>query len=179
MEPSRPSLPLRAASGALDGAAATLAMTGVLFAAQRAGWLGELPPRRITRHALGRATPGPIAPLSRRQKSQVSAATHVGFGAAAGALYEVALGRRPRRRAGGALAGAAFGLAVWLVSYGGWVPAFGILPPPHRDRPPRQAAMVLAHLVYGAALGALASRRARRAHAALPAPELAEVPSPS
>jgi len=169
----------RAASGALDGSAATLAMTGAMLAARRAGFLGELPPRRISRHALRRVRWAPAAPRSPREKSRVSAAAHVGFGAAAGALFEGAFARPARPPAAGPLAGAAFGIAVWLVSYAGWVPAFGILPPPHRDRPPRQVAMVLAHLVYGVALGALAGRRARRAQSSPPAPELGDVPSPS
>lgn len=45
----------------------------------------------------------------------------------------------------------------WLVNYGGWIPVLGILPPPHRDRTDRQATMIVAHLVYGAVLGALAA----------------------
>jgi hypothetical protein len=39
------------------------------------------------------------------------------------------------------------------VSYEGWVPAAGIMPPAHRDRPSRSATMVVAHAVYGAVLG--------------------------
>ena len=52
---------------------------------------------------------------------------------------------------------ALFGIAVWAVSYAGWVPKLGLMQPPSRDRPGRPTAMILAHLVYGATLGALRS----------------------
>lgn len=144
-------------AGALDGALATAAMSAVMAGAQRAGWLGEMPPRRIARLAVlparGHATP-------RRAKDALGALAHVGFGAAAGSLFE-ALRRGPaRRRRVGPLLGAAFGAGVWLVSYAGWIPALGVLPPPHRDRADRQTWMLVAHLVYGGVLGLLADRRA-------------------
>jgi hypothetical protein len=142
-------------AGAAEGAAATLAMSAVMLAARRAGWLGEPPPRRIVRLALRRAG---AAPRREGTKDVLGAVTHLAFGAAAGALFEAGWARQGRRGAG-PLAGAAFGAAVWLVSYAGWIPALRILPPPQRDRPGRPGWMLLAHLVYGAALGALADRR--------------------
>ena len=56
----------------------------------------------------------------------------------------------------------AFGLGVWAVSYLGWIPALGLLPPPYRDNPRRAWTTLTAHLVYGAVLGAGLSRRERR-----------------
>jgi hypothetical protein len=165
-----------AATGAIDGAFATVVMTGAMRVAQRAGWLGELPPRRITRLALRRAGQGG---RSRRATSGLAALAHVGFGAAAGSAFEVTFAPRGRPHGRGPLAGAAFGAAIWLVSYAGWVPALRLLPPPPRDRPGRQAALVLAHLVYGATLGALADLRSRPALRPPASPELPEVPSPS
>ena len=58
-------------------------------------------------------------------------------------------------RVPGWLVGAVYGLGVWAVSYKGWIPALGILPPPERDRPGRPVIMVAAHVVYGLVLGAL------------------------
>ncbi len=46
-----------------------------------------------------------------------------------------------------------FGSGIWVVSYWGWLPSLGILPPPDRDRVDRQASMLVAHLVFGLALG--------------------------
>jgi hypothetical protein len=156
-------------TGAADGAVATLAMSGVMFGAQRAGWLGEMPPRKITRHALRRAG----AREGRRTKDALGALAHVAFGAAAGSLFE-GLHATWGRRGVGPVRGAAFGVAVWLVSYAGWVPWLRILPPPQRDDPGRQASMLLAHLVYGAVLGGLADRRLPRRRQLPPALPLAE-----
>lgn len=139
--------------GAGNGLLATLPMSGVMLAAQRAGRMGRLPPGRITDAAVDAAgaeeTPRPA-------RRALATAAHLAFGAGAGALYAWWTGRRGRR--GGALHGAGFGTLVWLGSYAGWVPALGILPPPHRDRPGRQPAMLVAHWVYGAVLGARLSR---------------------
>jgi uncharacterized membrane protein YagU involved in acid resistance len=155
-------------TGAADGTVATLAMSGVMFGAQRAGWLGEMPPRKITKHALRRAG----AAEGRRTKDALSALAHVAFGAAAGSLFESLHATWGRRV--GPVGGAAFGVAVWLVSYAGWVPGLRLLPPPRRDDPGRQVSMVIAHVVYGAVLGALADRRLPRRRAAPPALALAE-----
>lgn len=49
----------------------------------------------------------------------------------------------------------AVGLAIWLVSYFGWIPALRTLAPPSEDRPGRAWTMFAAHVVYGATLSAL------------------------
>lgn len=137
------------ARGAVAGTAATVVMSAAMGLAQRAGLLGEMPPKKITAaalHALGLRPPEPALDAA-------AAAGHLAFGAAAGALYGLA-----RRRVPGpppALAGAVFATAVWAASYAGWVPALGIMAPPRRDRPGRPASMLASHWVYGAALGAL------------------------
>lgn len=145
------------ARGGAAGAAATVLMSAFMAAAHRVGLLGEPPPRVIARAAADAAG----ATGADRDSGAVDAGAllaHVGFGVGAGAAY-VAL--RPALPAAvpGPVAGVTFGLAVWAVSYSGWVPALGILPPPTEDRPGRQPTMVLAHVVYGAALDAFAGRR--------------------
>jgi hypothetical protein len=47
----------------------------------------------------------------------------------------------------------AFALAVWAVSYSGWIPALDIMRPPGKDRPGRPTAMIVSHLVFGVVLG--------------------------
>jgi hypothetical protein len=44
-------------------------------------------------------------------------------------------------------------MAVWAGSYLGLLPAAGILPSATRDYPERNAVMIGAHVVWGAALG--------------------------
>ncbi len=125
-----------------------------MFAGRRLGVLGRMPPERITSRLLDAVGIG----RSRRQQDVAATALHIGFGGAAGSLFDVlyhALGLRISPL----LQGAVFGTGVWAVSYAGWVPALEIMPPPSRDRPGRPQVMLVAHLVYGALLGWLCSRR--------------------
>ena len=56
----------------------------------------------------------------------------------------------------------AYGLAVWTTGYLGLLPALGALRPATEHPPRRTALMIAAHVVWGAALGLLADRNARR-----------------
>lgn len=124
-------------------------MSAVMFGAKRLGLMGEMPPERITARALNWAG----VSRGRQEQDLLASAAHVGFGTVAGAIFGAL---RPLLRPLPApLAGSLFGAGVWLVSYKGWVPALGILPPPEHDRPGRPQSMLLAHLVYGAVLGVL------------------------
>ncbi len=90
----------------------------------------------------------------------LAVALHFAFGAGVGALFGVLHAQLPARvRRHPALSGAAYATLVWAVSYQGWVPALGILPPATRDAPGRPATMLLAHWVYGATLGVVVARR--------------------
>jgi hypothetical protein len=55
----------------------------------------------------------------------------------------------------------AYGLGVWAVSYLGYLPALGIRKSAKEDTPQRSAMMIVAHLVWGAAL-ALGFERMRK-----------------
>jgi hypothetical protein len=133
----------RTLRGAAAGALATGAMSALMLAGARAGWLRHQPPKRIARAFLPghRHRPKPGEGL-------LGTAAHFGFGAASGALFGLVVGdRRPR-----VPAGVVYGLAIWAASYQGWVPRMQIMPPISHDRPRRQAVMAGAHVVYGAAL---------------------------
>lgn len=140
--------------GALGGAAGTAAFTGWMKGAQRAGLLGELPPRKITRKAL-QATGAEPSP---KTLDAATVLTHLGFGVATGALFGV-LSRRLHPRVPGVVQGAIWGSIVWAASYAGWVPALDIMPPPQKDRPDRPLVMFLGHLIFGGLLGAIAGRK--------------------
>jgi hypothetical protein len=140
----------RAAAGGLAGTAATVAMSAWQAAGQLTGPYGEQPPKRLVR-----ATARKLGLPARRHGPVTWPATvvaHLGFGAACGALYAVVLPRSTVAR------GTAFGLAVWAASYAGWIPAVGMLPPPHRDNPRRVWTMLTGHVIYGAVLGAFIGR---------------------
>jgi hypothetical protein len=137
--------------GAAAGVFATVPMTAVMLGAKRLGLMGKLPPRKITEAALFRMGIHP----SRKERKVLTLMSHLGYGAACGALFTAVRGER-QNRLGSAGGGALFASMVWLLSYAGWVPALGIMPRPTKDRHGRPTSMILAHLVYGTSLGALA-----------------------
>jgi uncharacterized membrane protein YagU involved in acid resistance len=118
----------------------------VMFAAQRAHLMGQMPPQKITSGLLHRvgAAPGGIA------ERVTAAVAHVAFGAGAGLAFAEGLdvlGRPPS-----VWLGLLYGTGVWGFSYTVPIPALGIMAPPNRDRPGRPESMLVAHLVYGSAL---------------------------
>lgn len=133
------------AAGAAGGALATVTMSGVMWAAGSAGLMGRQPPRRITEEAAD------ADEADERELDVAAAVAHVAFGSAMGVAF-TAVDRLARPPLPPAVVGAGFGLALWGVSYGGVIPAVGIMPPPPEDREDRQASMVAAHLVYGVTL---------------------------
>lgn len=126
--------------GALAGLTATTAMTATmrrLYAFVSPDERYPLPPREITE----RVAP----PESEGMLRDTSLASHFAYGAAVGALIAAA---GTRHRDG---VGALLGIGVWAASYLGWIPAVGILKPAHGHPLPRNALMIGAHLVWGAA----------------------------
>lgn len=146
-----------AAAGLASGTQATAAMTSFMRGAQKLGMLGKLPPRKITAAALDAVG----IRRSRKEEQTAAMAAHFSFGAGAGALFSMLAGRLDST-AHATWKGAAYGALVWLVSYGGWVPALRIMPSPPKDSPQRQITMLLAHLVYGGVLGSSLARRRQR-----------------
>lgn len=140
--------------GAIAGLTATAPMTVLMELWHRQLPAHErypLPPRQITERVLARAG----APEESERAGATTAATyvgHFGYGAAAGAAYGWAASRVP----GSPVAkGIIFGLAVWAGSYLGWLPAAGVLSPATRHPRRRNALMIAAHGVWGAATGVL------------------------
>ena len=164
--------------GAVAGSAAGLAASVSMLAAMEALRLAlpgadespRLPPRIVTRRLAKKL--GFNWRLGEPARKAVTFAGHLAYGSATGAVYgaitEITTTppkqNRPRL-AGPLLGGVAWGLIVWAVSYAGWLPAAGILPPPQRRRPRRNALIFTSHLVWGALLGTWVDRARRRAAA--------------
>ncbi len=142
-----------AAAGACAGLVATWAMSLFMVAAQRPARMGTQPPKRIV--ARGFEIAG--MPKDPDVLDPVSVGAHFAYGGGCGMLYGAVAGR-----GAAAWSGVLYGLGIWAVSYAGWIPAFGILPPPTRDRPGRAFGIVAAHVVYGAVLGNVMSHGQRK-----------------
>jgi hypothetical protein len=143
----------RLVSGGGAGLMATVPMSGVIWGANRLGIYRNSPPpdavsARLVQRVSGRQPAG--GPPQR----VLTIASHAGFGAGAGALYGASAQGWPPSVETGVL----FGLALWLVSYRGWIPTLGLMPPPEQDAQGRTMTMIAAHLVYGATLGWMARR---------------------
>jgi hypothetical protein len=121
---------------------ATGAMSAVVGLADKLGIMEEEPPRIIVSSLL------PVPPKSALTNS-LAVMAHLGYGTAAGVVFSLF----PQPWRSSMRLGTAYGAVVYLIGYEGWLPLLGILPPAHRDHPPRVATMLVSHLVYGSSLG--------------------------
>jgi len=153
---------LRLRAGAIAGIGATLVMSIPMLLARRMGYVPSLPPETIVAQFGYGSAERPGTPLNQ----VLAAGAHLGFGAGCGALLEAAMSKLKVEQKQWPVLGMLYALGVWGASYMGWIPSFGILPPPHDDHPHRAKLMVVTHLIFGLTLGSLLrwlrSRSARR-----------------
>jgi uncharacterized membrane protein YagU involved in acid resistance len=138
-------------AGAAAGFAATVPMTVVMEAGRQLLPPTErdpLPPRQVTANAADAVGIGPH--MTETEKDAAAAAAHFGFGTSAGAVYGLLA---PQLPVGPVAGGVGFGLAVWAVSYLGWLPTTGLYKRPDHEPAGRHAKIIVSHVVWGAALG--------------------------
>ena len=130
--------------GGIAGVVGTLAMTAAMRRLHR-----RLPEKEryplTPREIIDSGSQQLGMPLPNETAKDVTTAAHFAYGAACGALL-AAMNPDPRKRTG-----AAAGVAVWLASYMGWIPAVGNLKPATQHPPRRNLLMIGVHLVWGAA----------------------------
>lgn len=143
--------------GAIAGVVATGAMSVPMLMAQRQGSMGTQPPERVVEEAEEETGNS----LSEREQNFAASLAHLGFGMGNGAAFAL-LHRALRLPVPTVVQGTGFAMGVWALSYRGWIPRLGVLPPPEGDRSDRQRTMVAVHLVFGAVLGAVEHRLADR-----------------
>lgn len=139
-----PSLSSRLIVGAIAGIVGTMAMTGAMRRLHRQLPKKErypLTPREIIDSVAAKAGSDP----DNEAAKDVTVLAHFAYGAACGSLLAVA---DPKA---GPASGALAGTAIWLGSYMGWIPAAGILKPATEHPLRRNATMIAAHIVWGAA----------------------------
>lgn len=142
-------------NGAVAGLAATVPMTVAMAAMHKALPDRErypLPPRQIVENVTDKAGLGDE--LEESHETALTYVSHFGYGAAAGAIYGEALKGLDINPT--AANGVVFGLGVWAGSYLGLLPAIGLLDSATGHPARRNALMIAAHVVWGAALGVAA-----------------------
>jgi len=149
---NRPTVRHAAGAGALSGFVATLPMTIVMLLLQRLLPDREqhpLPPEQMADQLASASSK--VKRTTTEVRRIVAIPLHFGFGAVAGVLFGVSVGRT---RVSPVASAIPFALLVWVVSYLGWVPAARILPPATEQPMGRNALMIVAHVVWGAVTGA-------------------------
>lgn len=142
-------------AGAVSGMMATLPMTVAMEAMFPRLSMVErypLPPRRIMMRAADAL--GMKHELGEGERKAAALAGHFGYGAAMGGIYAGAV----QEYLPGPWGGAVFGLGVWAGSYMGLLPAAGMHPHAGHEPTGRNLLMIAAHVVWGAALGAMTDR---------------------
>jgi uncharacterized membrane protein YagU involved in acid resistance len=140
--------------GTLAGFVATVPMTIFMLATQRflpRRQQYRLPPEMITSELAHRAHVRHH--LNKQQVVGATLVSHFGYGAAMGAAYGPLQKRVPLPAI---VQGVMYGIVVWAASYLGLLPALGISASGHREPMRRNLMMIVAHVVWGAALGAAA-----------------------
>jgi len=145
--------------GALAGCIATAPMTMVMTALHRLLPRSEqypLPPSEIVEQIAENV--GIEQHIDGQQHVALTLLGHFSYGAAVGGGYALLA---PRLPFGAAANGIVYGLGVWTISYLGLLPAAGLLTPATEHPGRRNALMIAAHVVWGAATGLLVERMQR------------------
>jgi hypothetical protein len=155
-----------AADGAVRGAVAAMAMSGLRTVTTGFGLVARTPPEAITVEGapeLLRAVPG-------QNRQATVELLHWAYGAVGGVAFRLLPAAVRRHR----LAGPAYGALVWLGFEAGIAPALGL--PESRQSRPVERLMVLAdHVLYGMVVAAAERKRARvEAAGGVPARELSD-----
>jgi uncharacterized membrane protein YagU involved in acid resistance len=137
--------------GALAGVAGGLAMTGMVHkVAPRVIPEDMQPDEFVPKKAVewaeekvnGQDT------LSESQEMKVAMGGHLAYSALAGSLYGLAR-QHVADDIPAPVAGALFGVAVWGLSFEGWMPAVGIMERTTDQPPKKWPAPVMGHIIYG------------------------------
>lgn len=107
-----------------------------------------LPPRLISEEIAERL--GLEDRMGEGELVRLTIFSHFGYGALFGSVYALFDNRIPMHSS---LRGALAGMALWIASYLGWLPAVGILRSATRHPWRRNLLMIIAHLVWGVTLG--------------------------
>lgn len=138
-----------AIAGCISTAPMTVTMVG-LHARLPPDQQYPLPPSHITTKIVEEGMLNTHLPTSAHRS--LTLANHFAYGAACGALYALVARKLPFSPP---LNGMLFGLGVWTGSYVGWLPLFQVMPSAAKQPAPRNALMLVAHMIWGVSVGVL------------------------
>jgi hypothetical protein len=145
----------RSLNGAASGFLATFPMNATMLGIRKALPIFHrhtLPPYKIPKKIFRKLKL--LRPWENKKKKILTNVSHFGYGAAGGVLYST-FGNKSDLSP--AIKGTVFGLAVWVGSYFGWLPATNILPP-YMEHPKRHAMMAASHVVWGTCIAYIFER---------------------
>jgi uncharacterized membrane protein YagU involved in acid resistance len=94
-------------------------------------------------------------PLDAPQHITMTLTSHFGYGIGLAGVFSIVADHLPFPPL---FNGIFYGLAVWAVSYMGWLPAFKVLRPATEFPSARNRLMIFSHAIWGAILGTLTSK---------------------
>jgi lipoprotein signal peptidase len=145
----------RSLNGAASGFLATFPMNVTMLGIRKAlpiFYHQKLPPYKISKRIFRKLRL--VAPWENKKKKILTNVSHFGYGAAGGIAYSTFANKSDLSPA---IKGTVFGLAVWVGSYFGWLPATKLLPP-SMEPPKRHAMMAASHVVWGASIAYIFDR---------------------
>lgn len=145
----------RSLNGAAAGFLATFPMNVAMLGIRKALPLFQhhtLPPYRISKKIFRKFKL--VAPWEIKKKKILTKVSHFGYGAAGGVAYSTFANKSDLSPA---IKGTVFGLAVWIGSYFGWLPATKILTP-DMEHPKRHGMMAVSHIVWGTSIAYIFDR---------------------
>ena len=135
--------------GAIGGAGATVALTGLRQALARVGLVQKSAPEQV----VGRLEEvGLVDDWSKGSRRALTVAAHLAYGVGIGA----SLGLLRRERGGvaeEAAVGSALGMLSWAFNWTALLPLAGVHGPPWKQRSPKVLLPVLDHAFFGAVWG--------------------------
>jgi uncharacterized membrane protein YagU involved in acid resistance len=145
----------RSLNGAASGFLATFPMNATMLGIRKALPMFHqhtLPPYKIPKRIFRKLRL--LAPWETKKKKILTNVSHFGYGAAGGVVYSTFANKAD---VSPAIKGTIFGLAVWVGSYFGWLPATKILTP-DMEHPKRHAMMAVSHIVWGTSIAYIFDR---------------------
>jgi uncharacterized membrane protein YagU involved in acid resistance len=131
---------------------ATAPMTAFMEGAFHAlSWRNQrpLPPRKVTRNVTRRI--GLWQQLSSEERTALTLTAHFSYGSLLGGVYALVM----PKRFWSAPTGVLFGLLAWAGNYLGILPMLNLHEPATRHPHERNVLMIVAHLIWGGALGSM------------------------